>query len=80
MHEIYEGKKPEALFTTWGDYENYEKYDSTLDSQSQWCRVNNVNFTPHILIEGKAFPKEYERQDLKLFMDDLIEMSMTKNV
>ena len=74
MHEIYEGQTPENWFASWGNYKNTSTYDPILNSQNRWCLDRNIHFTPCILIEGRTFPKEYDRQDLKLFIDDLIEM------
>ena len=44
-----------------------------LEKQFQWCEVNKLNFTPVILINGKAYPKGFDREDLFYFVDGLIE-------
>ena len=46
---------------------------SILDLQRQWCQDNGVNFTPAFFVEGKEFPRAYERNELTFFIDDLIE-------
>ncbi|MCF6181075.1 vitamin K epoxide reductase family protein [Lutibacter sp.] len=50
-----------------------KEYFKTLKQQKEWCTNNKINFTPAILINGKQYPKEYERMDLLYFIDDLIE-------
>ena len=48
-------------------------YHDLLNKQRDWCVGNNINFTPALYVNGKLFPKEYERADLLYFLDDLIE-------
>ena len=49
-----------------------------LEKEKEWCNANNINFTPEILINGRAFPKEYDRTDLQYFIDDIIEEELQK--
>lgn len=41
----------------------------------EWCFLNNFNYAPVIIINQKLFPKDYELNDLKYFINDLIEES-----
>jgi len=46
---------------------------TSLQEQLNWCNVNDINYTPATLINTSFFPKEYDIEDLPLFMDFLIE-------
>ena len=50
---------------------------SILKTQKEWCSDHAKNFTPEILINGYAFPKEYKREDLFFFIEDLEELYQT---
>lgn len=54
------------------DYDN-EKIDSIYRIQNQWCKDNNSYLTPSIFINGYRYPKTYEREYLKYFIEELIE-------
>ena len=47
--------------------------ESVLEFHKSWCQENGINFTPAIYINGREFPKEYERSDLVYFTDELID-------
>lgn len=55
------------------DYKASNAYKDVLEKQSDWCIENTINFTPAMYLNGKLFPKEYDRKDLIYFIDDLIE-------
>lgn len=80
MDAIYEGQKPAAWLKKWGECSNKEVYTSELEKEKNWCTENAINFTPEILINGKSFPKEYNRTDLILFIEDLEENLETSNL
>lgn len=44
----------------------------TLKQHRDWCEINGVPYTPTTIIENYLFPKEYDIEDLALFIDDLI--------
>ncbi|CAM1366268.1 Peptidase C39 family protein [Tenacibaculum sediminilitoris] len=75
MDAIYGGQKPAAWLKQWGECTQKEMYHSELEKEKNWCIENAINFTPEILINGKSFPKEYNRTDLILFIEDLEESS-----
>ncbi len=54
-------------------------FDTVLEKQQTWCHDNDINFTPALYINGKEFPKEYERSDISYFIEDLIEYNSTIN-
>ncbi|MCD8413440.1 vitamin K epoxide reductase family protein [Tenacibaculum finnmarkense] len=73
MSEIYEDGNTEAWLKKWGNCTDINYYVSELEKGSNWCKENAINFTPEILINGKYFPKEYNRTDLIFFIEDLEE-------
>ena len=73
MHDIYKELTSEQWFNKWGETNNREPYLNTLKLASKWCQDNNINFTPEILINGRSYPKEYERSELLYFIEDLYE-------
>lgn len=75
MSLIYEDTNVENWFNTWGICCEKEKYATKLKLQKKWCIENNINFTPEILVNGKPFPKEYNREELIYFIEDLYESS-----
>lgn len=48
-------------------------YDMIMQRQLAWADTNLINFTPALYLNGHLFPNEYERKDILLFMEDLIE-------
>ena len=78
LHEAY--KKDVDLnewLLKWGETDN-AIYNEVLKKQKDWCLQNNTNFTPALFINGRQFPKEYNRSDLNYFIEDLIEHVETK--
>ncbi len=73
MHDIYDGLAVQKWLTDWGTCKDSMLYDDILNAQNNWCQFNNINFTPEILINGRSFPKEYDRKDLAFFIEDLSE-------
>lgn len=73
MHNIYDNQQLENWFEEFGECNNKVLYLETLKKENDWCTNNNINFTPEILINGKSFPKEYDRSDLIYFIEDLHE-------
>ncbi len=45
----------------------------TLQQHTKWCTINRIIYIPATFIGVYKFPKEYEINDLSLFMDSLIE-------
>ncbi len=71
MNNIYRGDKPSSWFDKWGTCFENENYILELKKQYAWCIKNGINFTPEILVNGKSFPKEYDRPDLIFFIEEL---------
>jgi len=73
MDDIYGGMKVTDWVTKWEKTSNFDFVSKTLQLEKEWCTENAINFTPEILINGKSFPKEYKREDLLFFIEDLAE-------
>ncbi|WP_422089213.1 vitamin K epoxide reductase family protein [Tenacibaculum ovolyticum] len=73
MSEIYDHGDTDVWLKKWGNCNNVNYYISELEKGSNWCAENTINFTPEILINGKSFPKEYNRTDLIFFIEELEE-------
>ncbi len=73
MDEIYNGEKPDKWLNKWEDSTKKDLYKKELERESSWCKENTINFTPEILVNGKSFPKEYNRTDLIFFIEELEE-------
>ena len=73
MHDIYTDLSTEQWFKKWKKTSDTNTYGKILDTENQWCNKNNINFTPELLINGKSYPKAYDREDLIYFIEDLEE-------
>ncbi|WP_179376769.1 vitamin K epoxide reductase family protein [Winogradskyella wichelsiae] len=79
MDDIYENPMAEKWLVKWGKCNNEDHYFTMLKQQKDWSQSNDINFTPELLINGKSYPKEYNREDLILFIEDLQEVSSIPN-
>ena len=79
MRQIYEGESVVNWLKKWGKCYEKEKFLTILEKENFWCKVNGINFTPEILINGQSFPKEYDRLDLIYFIEELHEESNNFN-
>ena len=80
LHEVYKSDANlDKWLVKWGEASN-DSYRKVLDIQQKWCHHNNINFTPALLINGKQYPKEYNRSDLNYFIEDLIELENDNNM
>jgi len=73
MHDIYGEITPENWLKKWGNCNEKEQNLEVLIKENEWCKSNNINFTPEILINEKSYPKEYDRSDLIYFIEELEE-------
>ena len=76
MHEIYSGIPSEQWFKKWGYCSKPENYMSILSDEYNWCAKNAINFTPEILINGKPYPKMFDRNDLIYFIENIEEEAL----
>jgi len=80
LNDIYGDVSSDMWMRKWGECIESKKFVDGIEMQSAWCRSNNINFTPEILINGIAFPREYDRKDLVYFIEDLNEMYQETNL
>lgn len=80
MSEIYGGLASKDWLIKWEACKDKVAHIKVLEEEKQWCTTNQINFTPELLINGRAFPKAYERADLIYFIEDLSEASGSTGV
>ncbi|AUC75476.1 vitamin K epoxide reductase family protein [Olleya sp. Bg11-27] len=73
MHDIYNNGDIKAWLDKWKRCNNTANYINSLEAENKWCVNNSINFTPEILINGKSYPKAYNRKDLTYFVEELNE-------
>ena len=81
MQEAFHKLSAQDWITKWTDKDFFPGH--LLDDvqlQKDWCTENKINFTPAVLINGRFMPKEYEREDLLFFIDDLYEDYSTEKL
>ena len=75
LHEVYQSDANlDKWLLKWGETTT-NSFNNELETQQSWCHTNNINFTPALFINGKQFPKEYNRSDISYFIEDLIEQT-----
>lgn len=75
MHQVYaEQVNHEKWLSLQGNFPT-EDYHGILNAQMDWCIRNGTTFTPVMYLNGKQYPKEYLKEDLVYFLEDLIESS-----
>lgn len=52
---------------------NPDAIDKILQSQLQWNRKNHITYTPAVIINGYFLPKQYQKDDIQYFINDLYE-------
>ncbi|WP_335965097.1 vitamin K epoxide reductase family protein [Galbibacter sp. PAP.153] len=78
LNDAYKEDNPmDQWLLKWKEANN-DVFDKVLESHQSWCQKNAINFTPALYINGRLFPREYEKSDLSYFIDDLIEQAETK--
>lgn len=75
MNDIYNGMPTEIWVNKWKKCSNFNQYISILKNEKEWCNGQNINFTPEILLNGRSYPREYDRADLVYFIEELIEIN-----
>lgn len=73
MHAIYNNADAKSWLAKWEKCTNADIYKDILETEYNWCLDNSINFTPEILVNGKSFPKTYDRKDLLFFIEELNE-------
>ncbi len=80
LHEVYKSDVDlDKWIFKWGEPSN-GIFNNLLKMQQDWCHENSINFTPALYVNGKQFPKEYNRSDLNYFIEDLIEQNESNSI
>lgn len=80
MHEIYNDNDASKWLKKWNTSLPSNNFIFILKEEHSWCKQNNINFTPEILINGSAYPKAYDRSDLIYFIEELNESNYTNEL
>ena len=56
----------------WGEKSIGMVVNYQIEQQYEWCLQNNFNYTPVKMIGDKLYPTEYEIEELKYFVNDII--------
>ena len=54
----------------WKVEHNGMQVNNQLFQQYNWCSKNEFNYTPVKIVNGKLFPKGYDINELKFFLND----------
>lgn len=73
MDAIYGNMSSDFWLDKWKCCKEPKKYITILEKENFWNNDNGINFTPEILVNGRSFPKEYDRHDLLFFIEELQE-------
>lgn len=67
----------------WQNTFGFSGFDSRVEQQlkdySEWCALNEVQYTPCSILDGYIFPKEYKITDLPLLVGDKILHKLEKS-
>jgi hypothetical protein len=69
----FKTKDLQSWFQLYGKDSDANKLDPIFNLKNEWCKANAYTFTPNIFVNGFEFPKSYDRENLKFFINDLIE-------
>lgn len=69
----------EAWLDHWGGNTDLNPHTALLEEQKQWCLDSQIHFTPALILNGKQYPKEYERMDFIYFVDELLDAEPIHN-
>lgn len=53
--------------------------EAEIRKQYDWCQLNELNYTPITIINHKLFPNEYNLEEVKYFITDIIENNQTND-
>lgn len=59
----------------WKSTNTDNSYEHVLNDEKEWCAANGIHFTPALYVNGKQYPKMYDRNDLQYFIEDLLELN-----
>lgn len=56
----------------WGQKVQDERITSIIKKHLVFCSFNNLKFAPVVLIDGKLLPQQYNAEDIKYFINEMI--------
>jgi hypothetical protein len=71
LHNWFENKEEDKLLLKSTSKISDLKINELLNQQFSWNQENKITYTPAIIINNHLFPKEYDRNDLIYFINDL---------
>jgi hypothetical protein len=71
LHNWFENKEEDKLILKSTAKITDLKTNEILNQQFSWNQENKLTYTPAIIINNHLFPKEYDRNDLIYFINDL---------
>lgn len=71
LHSWFENKEESKLLSIPTSQINDLKINEILFEQFSWNQENKINYTPAIIINNYLFPKEYQRNELIYFINEL---------
>ncbi|PQB03570.1 vitamin K epoxide reductase family protein [Aureitalea marina] len=73
LHELYAEHADPAAWLARRKTLQTTAYDTAIQAQKNWCLENSSHFTPALYLSDRPYPKEYLRQDILYFLDDIAE-------
>ncbi len=73
MRYWYETKDLKKWLSIYSTKSNSLKIDEVFFKQNEWCKINAINFTPAIFVNGYHYPKAFEKEQLEYFIADLLD-------
>ncbi|KAF2329091.1 thioredoxin domain-containing protein [Flavobacterium daemonense] len=73
LHDWFKTKDETKLNILESSILDDSKLNSILEKHFSWNQLNNINYTPAIIVNNHFFPTQYNRNDLMYFVSDLFE-------
>jgi hypothetical protein len=73
MDDWYKKQNAEKWLSKYQTNDNLNEIKTNLKMQHDWFIENDINFTPCLFINGFQFPKDYSINDLRFFINELID-------
>jgi len=80
LDDIYTEMDIKAWEEKWNDGETTNSFIEELKRETSWCYLNNITFTPEILLNNRILPSNYKDKDLQRFTMQMIEENLWKKM
>ncbi len=71
MNEWYGDNNLNNWTQKWGITKDFN-YNKILKTHKNWCYINNLDYTPALIINNKKFPTFYDMTDIQYFIEYII--------